>query len=446
MTGQTAAKEYEMSQQSGPAGPSNQAARQPGARPELFRVAGFAVHANPSVLVLFAFIAFTTANGLLPASAPGASTSAYWAGGIVASTLLFASLLVHELAHAIVARRHGITVESITFWLFGGASKLKSDAATPRSEWRIAASGPAMNIVLGAAAVGTALALSAASAPAVVTAVAGYVASINVLLAVFNLLPAAPLDGGRILRAILWHRHGDHDRATVTAAKTGHVIGLLVIGLGAAQVMYGSVFSGIWTGLIGFFLTGSAGAEARQTTMKAALAGLRVRDVLPTGDPLPAAPAWHTVEVFMDAYRRRGDTRTVLPLQGFDGMPAGLVGLANIAAVPADQRDTVRLSAIAAPLDQVAITDPDELLVDLLPKLRPTTRNIAAARLAGNALVLHDGQTVGVVTPSDLARAMQLGKLTSHKTGPTSGDSPSAPTPPVPPRNSTANEPWHQTS
>lgn len=418
--------------------------RQPGARREAFRIAGFAVQASPSVLVLFAFITFTAANGLLPASAPGASTSAYWAGGIVASVFLFASLLVHELAHAIVARRHGITVEAITFWLFGGVSRLNSSATAPRSEWRIAASGPLTNLVLGAAGIGVAAALSAASAPAVVTAVAGYVASINLLLAVFNLLPAAPLDGGRILRAILWRRHGDRDRATVTAAKTGQVIGMMLVGVGVAQVMFGSAFSGIWTGLIGFFLAGSAGAEARQTTTQAALAGLRVRDVLPLGEPLPAAPGWHTIDAFMESYRRNGDTRTVLPVQGFDGTPAGLVGLANIAAVPVTDRDTVRLSAIAAPLDQIAVTDPDEMLLDLLAKMRPSTRNIAAARLAGNALVLRDGQAIGVVTPSDLARAMQLGKLNSRPAGPPSGASSSAP--PAAPRNSETKQPWHQTS
>jgi len=428
-----------MSDQFGPA------TQQRATRPEAFRIAGFAVQASPSVLLLFAFIVFTTANGLLPSSAPGASTGAYWAGGIIASVLLFASLLMHELAHAIVARRHGITVEAITFWLFGGISRLKGTAAAPRSEWRIAASGPLTNLVLGVVGTGVAFALSAASAPAVVTAVAGYVASINLLLAVFNLLPAAPLDGGRILRAILWRRHGDRDRATVTAAKTGQVIGALLVGVGVAQLISGSAISGIWTGLIGFFLASSAAAEARQTTTQTALAGLRVRDVLPVGEPLPAAPAWHTVDAFMDAYRRTGDTRTVLPVQGFDGAPVGLVGLVNIAAVPADQRDTIRLSAIAAPLDQVAVTDPDELLVNLLPKLRLRSRNIAAARLAGNALVMSDGQAVGVVTPSDLARAMQLAKLTSPPTrtaGPPSGNVPTAP--PASPPSSAASRPWRQ--
>ena len=410
-------------------------------RPDTFRLAGFPVQASPTILLLFLLISFTTATGLLPATAPGASSSAYWVGGIIASALLLASLLVHELAHAIVARRHGVPVESISFWLFGGLARFKSPASAPRSEWRIAVAGPATNLVLGALGVGIGFALSAAGAPGVVVAVAGYFASINLLLGAFNLLPAAPLDGGRILRALLWRRHGDRSRATVTAAKAGQLVGATLVGVGIAQLLFSSAIGGIWTSFIGFFIFGSARAEAQETTTRDALAGLRVRDVLPVGDPLPAAPAWHTIGAFLEAYRRAGDTRTVLPLQGFDGSPAGLVSLAQLAAVPADQRDTVRLAAIAAPLDQIAVTDPDEELVDLLARLRrPSARNLAAARLAGHALVLRDGFVVGVVTPADFARAMQLAKLSEPPARPPSAG--------IDPRSSrdASTTAWHATS
>ena len=182
---------------------------------KVFRIAGFPVHASPTVLLLFLLIAYTTADGLLPASAPGASSGAYWVGGVIASALLLGSLLAHELAHAIVARRHGVRVEGVTFWLFGGLARLGSDAPTPRAEWRIAAVGPATNLIFGAAAFGVGRALAAFSAPQVVVAVAGYVVWVNAMLGVFNLLPAAPLDGGRILRAVLWRRHGDRGRPVV---------------------------------------------------------------------------------------------------------------------------------------------------------------------------------------------------------------------------------------
>jgi hypothetical protein len=234
---------------------------------------------------------------------------------------------------------------------------------------------------------------------------------VNVMLGVFNLLPAAPLDGGRILRAALWRRHGNRGRATVTAAKAGQVMGSLLIGLGVAQLLLSSAIGGLWTAIIGFFLFGAAGAEARDTVTRSALAGLTVRDLLPAGEPLPAAPGWRTVAAFLEAYQNSGDTRTVLPVQGFDGAPAGLIALAHLAAVRPEDRDTVRLSAVAAPIDQIAVTNPDEPLVDLAPRLAPRTRNLAAARLAGHALVVRDGIAVGVLTPADFARAVQLSKL-----------------------------------
>jgi len=395
------------------------------------RIAGFPVHASPTVLILFGLVAYTTALGLLPSAVPGASSAAYWAGGIVAAGLLLASLLVHELAHAIVARRHGITVEAVTFWLFGGIARMGGQAPTPRAEWRIAAIGPVTNLALAAVGFGVGQALSAVSAPELTIAVAGYFAGINLLLGVFNLLPAAPLDGGRVLRAVLWRRSGDHDRATVAAAKTGQAIAALIIVVGIVELSAASAIGGIWTTLIGWFLFSSARAEARQTSTQVALAGLRVRDLLPPPqvEPPPAAPAWHTVAAFLDAYRQSGDTRTVLPLRGFDGGPAGLVALGQLGAVPLEQRDVTRVGAVAAPMEHIVVTDPDEQLVDLVQRLVPNTRNLAAARLAGHALVVRDGQPVGVVTPADLARAMQLAKLI--------GPRPPSP-PPAPPSSDAA--------
>ena len=377
------------------------------------RIAGFPIQANPTAFLLFGVIAYLVASGLLPAAVPGATSGAYWAGGLVAAILFMGSLLAHELAHAVVARRHGVQVEAVTFWLFGGVAKLGGDAPTPRAEWRIAAIGPVVNLALGAVTFGIGRGMSALSAPELAVAVASYVAGINLLLGAFNLLPAAPLDGGRVLRALLWKGSGNRDRATVTAANVGQAIAALVVVAGIVELTAVSAIGGLWTTLIGWFLFGTARAEARRTTASSALTGLRVRDLLPpaAADVLPAVPAWHTVAGALEAYQRTGDRRIVLPLQGFDGSPAGLVALAQLAAVPVDQRETVRVSAIAAPLEHVAVTNPDELVVELLPRLVPTTRNLAAARLAGHALVVDDGVAVGVLTPTDIARAVQVAKL-----------------------------------
>jgi hypothetical protein len=157
---------------------------------------------------------------------------------------------------------------------------------------------------------------------------------------------------------------------------------------------------------------------------------------MPAGEPKPSVPSWHTVATFLENYRTTGDTRVVLPVQGFDGSPVGLFALSQLGTVPADQRDTVRIGAVAVPIDQLATTTPDELLVDLLPRLRPTSqtrRNLAAVRFIGHAIVMSDGQVVGVLAPSDLARAVELSKLmarppsggtTSDGTRPTDGQAP----------------------
>lgn len=406
----------------------------PGDRPrsssaEPFRIAGFPIRANVTVWVLFAVITYTTAVGLLPASAPGASSAAYWTGGFVAAALLLGSLLAHELAHAILARRYGIAVEAVTFWLFGGVAQLKGNAPTPKAEWRIAAIGPAVNFVLAGIGLGVGQAMSALSVPTLGVAVVGYFVMVNVLLGAFNLLPAAPLDGGRVLRSVLWRRSRDRDRATVVSSRTGQVIAAILVVAGFAELLLASSFGGMWTALVGFFLFNAAGAEARETVTRNALDGLRVRDLLPPGEPKPSAPAWHTVAQFLEKYRSSGETRTVLPVQGFDGAPAGLISLGHLGSVPAEQRDTVRLSAIATPVEYLAVTHPDEALVDLLPRLSPKTRNLAAVRFAGHALVLRDDHVVGVITPADLARAIEISKLTASR--PSSDVTPASPQQPT---------------
>jgi Zn-dependent protease len=380
-------------------------------RPAPFKIAGFPIQASPTVWVLFGLIAFTTAQGLLPSSVPGASPTAYWVGGLTAAALLLGSLLVHELAHAIVARRHGIKVEGVTFWLFGGLAKLGSNASSPKAEWRIASVGPATNLVLAAIGFGVVQAMAALSVHQLVVAVAGYFVTVNILLGVFNLLPAAPLDGGRVLRAVLWRRFDDRDRATVAAARAGQVIAAGVIGWGFVQLLGANTVGGLWTGLIGFFLFNAATSEARMTVTQSALAGLRVADVLPGVTQAPAAPGWFTIENFLDAYRRSGDTRSVVPLQSFDGSFAGLVSLRRLGTVAPDQRDVVRVSAVAAPADEVTVTGPDELLVDLVPRLVPRSRNLAAAQLAGYAAVVRDGQVIAVIGPADFQRAIELSRL-----------------------------------
>jgi Zn-dependent protease len=199
---------------------------------------------------------------------------------VIGAVLLLASLLAHELTHAVVARRAGITVSGVTLWMLGGIASLGSDAKTPKTEFRVAVSGPGTSLMLAALFAGAAAGLHAFGAAPIVVGVASWLSGINLLLGLFNLLPGAPLDGGRILRAYLWRRHGDPVRAAVGAARGGRIIGFIVIGLGLLQFVAGSLVGGVWMAFIGWFPLTVARTEENQVLTRQSLAGVRVADAM----------------------------------------------------------------------------------------------------------------------------------------------------------------------
>ena len=199
------------------------------------RIAGFRVKANWSVLVILWLFTWSLAS-TLPDTSPGYPKAAYWVAGLSGALVLLASLLAHELTHAFFARRAGVTVEGVTLWLFGGVTRLGGEARTPREAFRIAVSGPLMSVVLAAVFGAVAFGLGAVGVAPVVVGVAWWLAGINLVLGLFNLLPGAPLDGGRVLKAYLWRRTGDPVRAGVGAARAGRVVAFILIGAGLVDI------------------------------------------------------------------------------------------------------------------------------------------------------------------------------------------------------------------
>ncbi|MFG2088831.1 MULTISPECIES: site-2 protease family protein [unclassified Spirillospora] len=363
-------------------------------------IAGIRVGLNVSVLVIVAILVFGLAFGRFPEVYPGHGVWAYLLAGTISAVLLLASLLAHELAHAVVARRNGIEVTGITLWLLGGVAQLRGEPRTAGADLRIAVVGPVTSLVVGAVFAAAATLAAAASGPELVVATLAYLAGINVILAVFNMIPAAPLDGGRVLRAFLWWRRGDRTGAAVTAARAGRVFGLALIALGFVQFVVGAGFGGLWLALIGFFLVTAAGAEEQQTRVNAALQDVRVADVM-TPDPFvadAATPVQDLVDNVVLTHRY-----STYPLVE-DGRLAGLVTLNRVRATPPDQRRTLRLADIACPPDDVPTTHPHDPLPDLLPRMAGCTD--------GRAVVLDDdGRVVGLITPSDISRALQTSDL-----------------------------------
>lgn len=366
-------------------------------------IAGVRVGLNASALVIIAILVVGLAVGRFPAAFPGRGVVAYIVAAVVAAALFFASLLAHEISHAVVARRNGIDVEGIVLWLFGGVAQLKGEPRSPGADFRIAAVGPLTSLVVAALSAGVAGVLLALGGSGLPVGIFGYIAVVNVLLAVFNLVPAAPLDGGRILRAVLWRWRGDRVRAAVAAARAGRVFGYVLVALGIAQVVAGEGFGGLWLALIGVFLVNAAMAEEQQSRVSQTLHGIRVADVMSPG-PVTADPH-ETLDRFVAETAWQG-RHSAYPLVDEAGRISGLVTLNRVRGVPADRRANVTLAEVACRPEELPLTSTDEQLVDLLPRMAPCSD--------GRAVVVDEAsRVVGIVSPSDISRVMQLSDLRS---------------------------------
>ncbi|MER7839129.1 site-2 protease family protein [Streptomyces sp. NPDC096040] len=361
----------------------------------LGRIAGVRIGIHWSVLLIFGIIAFGLAQGRLPHEYPGHAPVVYWAAGLGAAVVFFASLLAHELAHAVVARRNGVVVDDIVLWLLGGVARLKSEASSPGAELRIAGVGPLVSLLLGGLfLLGTWL-LALVSAPGLLVEVVAWLAGINLLLAVFNALPAAPLDGGRLLRAFLWWRTGDRLRATAGATAAGRVLGWLFIGLGLVVFMRGGGFGGLWLALIGWFLIVAATAEGRQAQLRGVLASVPVRDAM-TRDPLTVPAVLTVADLLADPlYRYR---HSAFPVTDQDGAPVGLVTLDSVRQVTPETSGTVTVGEVMVPLSRTTVTSPDDSLADLLPRMEPGAEH--------RVLVMDEGRLVGILSLSDISRTV----------------------------------------
>jgi Zn-dependent protease/CBS domain-containing protein len=392
----------------------------------LGRVFGVPIGMNAGAVFIVLLIGAGLAFGRFPAQHPGRPTASYLLAGAVAAVLFVAGLLAHELAHAVMSRRYGIAVEEIVLWLLGGVAKLRGQPRTPGAEFLIAVVGPAASLAVAVVCGAAAVALRIAGVSGLPVAVAGYLAVANLALAVFNLIPAAPLDGGRVLRAAVWRATGNRTRAGLVASRAGRLFGLTLIILGIGQTLLLGGLSGLWLALLGWFMVHAASGEEQATVLTHRLHGVLVRDAMSEG-PL-TAPADATVARFIDevALRHRYST---YPLVDPHGRLTGLVTLNRLRAVPVPERGGTTLGAIACPPADVPLARPDEPLLDLLPRLEGCSD--------GRAVVVDAaGVVVGLVSPSDISRLVATADLRSDDPYPPRGAdlTVSAPTGPAPRR------------
>jgi Zn-dependent protease/CBS domain-containing protein len=364
----------------------------------LGRVAGIPVGANWSVLGIAALISWTLAVSVLPDFVPGESTAAYWTAGVIAGAAFFASLLAHELAHAIVGRRKGVKVDSITLWLLGGVSRFESEPSGADAELRIALAGPltSFGLSLGFGALSTAS--EGLHLPDLITGSLAWLCLINLMLGVFNLLPAYPLDGGRVLRAVAWYRNGDRLAATRTAARVGRALAWVLVALGMLIALSGAVVSGLWLVLIGWFIDNAGRAEADAVVEQVALSAIPVERLMSKA-PVTVSESV-TVDQLVNGYML-GHHHSAFPVVSEAGRPVGLVGLEQVRRIPPERRAAFTVGEVAEALSRVPVVAPDDTGAEVLQRMTS-----AGSR---RALVVDDQERlVGIVSHTDLVRALQL--------------------------------------
>ncbi|MBI4200297.1 MAG: site-2 protease family protein [Chloroflexi bacterium] len=360
---------------------------------QLGRIAGIAIGVHYTWLIAFFLIAWTLAQELFPSWYEGWSRAAYWGTGLLAALLLFASVLLHELAHSLVARSRGLPVRGITLFIFGGVSSLGSEARRAWDEFLIAVVGPLVSLGLaGLFALGW-LAVSGQESP--LTAIVGYLALVNAMLAVFNLVPGFPLDGGRVLRSILWGVLGSLSRATQVAASVGQAVALVLMGWGILELFSGNQLSGIWVALIGWFLYSAADASRRDALLQRLFRDVPVRKVM---DEHPGAigPEETVEELVRHHFLERG--LRALPVQQDDRL-VGIVTLSDVKPVPPERWATTRVAEIMTrpPLHAVA---PEAPVAEAL--------NLMAVHDVNQLLVVRQERLVGFLRRADIIRYLQV--------------------------------------
>ena len=359
---------------------------------EIFKVVGIQVAIDYSWLFIFALILWSLASGYFPAKYPGYSTGSYWLVGLVATILFFGSVLAHELCHAAMGNRLGEGVHRITLFIFGGMAELEHEPRSGIDELKIAAVGPLSSLVM--AGIFWLIAHGAAAAPATALwkSIFSYLAFVNFALALFNLLPGFPLDGGRLLRAALWMRWGDLRRATAAAADWGNTIAWGLIAFGALEIFGGGLIGGLWLIFIGLFLRSAASSVYRNMIVEQALSGALVGQIM-VRDPVVLGPNETVAGAIENYFLRYG-------FGGFpvaaDGKVLGVVTLAQVRECPASERASRRISEVMRPADRTIEIAAGAGVIDAI-------RQMATADI-GRLLVVEQGKVVGLVTRTGVTR------------------------------------------
>lgn len=364
---------------------------------ELIKIAGVQVEIDYSWIIIAFLVLWSLSAGYFPITYPGHPVLSYWIVGAVGTILFFASVLGHELSHAAVGNQLGENIDRITLFIFGGMAHLSGEPRTAMDELKIAGVGPLSSIVIAAIFWVISRMVAAAGGGATLwVALFSYLAFINVALAVFNLLPGFPLDGGRLLRAFLWYRWGDLRRATARAADWGGGIAWTLMALGALQIFGGGLIGGLWLIFIGLFLRAAASSGYQSLLIEQMLAQTRVRDLM-IREPVAIAPELSVNDAVQRYFLHHGFTG--YPVVS-DGRALGVLSLSRVRECAPEERATRRVSDLMVPLES-------KLRISADAPVSAAMHQMADAD-TGRLLVMEGDRMLGLITRSAIARFVQV--------------------------------------
>ena len=367
-----------------------------GRRVTLFKLLGFSVRVDASWLIIAVLITWSLAVGVFPYEYAGLPGTVYWLMGLVGTLALFGSIVIHELFHSLVARQYGLPMKGITLFIFGGVAEMSDEPPNPKTEFLMAIAGPIASILIGLIFYVLYVA-GRASWPFAVVGVVSYLAWINWLLAGFNLIPAFPLDGGRILRSILWRWKGNLQRATRTASQVGSGFGILLIILGIYELFHGQFISAVWWFLIGMFLRGAAKGSYQQVLARTALEGEPVRRFMKT-DPV-TVPANLSIQELVEDYIYRYHFK-MFPVVADSQRLEGYVTTEQVKTIPREEWNWRRVEDVLEPCSPELTVSPSTDAVQALAIMSKTGRS--------RLMVVDGGKLVAVVALKDLLRFLSL--------------------------------------
>lgn len=377
-------------------------------------IAGIRIEVNFSWLIIFALLTFSLATVGFPGAVSRQPVALYWLTAVVAVLLLFASVLAHELAHSIVAKSRGMPVKSITLFIFGGVSNIEREPQSPGAEFQMAFVGPLTSLILGGVFMGLAFIMGSITAvPPLLTALFVFMGFANLGLGVFNLIPGFPMDGGRVLRAMIWRATGSLERATTWAANIGQGVAYLMMLAGVWLFFTIDALDGLWIGFIGLFLLLAAQAELAQVRLESSVAGIKVGDVMTT-TPAAVSP-YLSAQQFVDEHLLRAGQRALPVVEDVEGgRLLGIVTLRDVRGLPREQWATTQIGQIMTPLAQLKTVDASQPLADALPLI---------SRAGVNQLpVVRDGRLVGMLGLEAIVERLEVRKALGIGAAPLASD------------------------